>query len=65
MHRCTPLTDTICTQAVHALYTDFRLQERDFGVYTGRTKRQMLDLFQSDNPKDPAGENFSEWMDRE
>jgi broad specificity phosphatase PhoE len=25
----------------------------------------MLDLFQSDNPKDPAGENFSEWMDRE
>jgi broad specificity phosphatase PhoE len=47
------------------LLIDTRLQERDFWIHTGKTKRQMLDLFQSNDPKDPAGDNFSEWMDRE
>jgi broad specificity phosphatase PhoE len=47
------------------LLIDTRLQERDFWIHTGQTKRQMLDLFQSDHPQDPAGDNFSEWMDKE
>ena len=65
MQRCRDLVSILSMQDVHASYMDERLQERDFGIHTGKTKKQMLDFFQKKYPNDNAGTNFSEWMNRE